>query len=71
MDRFGGFAELERWIARGHLLVVRGFTPEGDVIVNDPAAASDEGVRRVYKRELFQRAWLDRSGVVYIIYPER
>ncbi|HWI60512.1 MAG TPA: peptidase C39 family protein [Symbiobacteriaceae bacterium] len=54
----------------GHLLVVRGFTAEGDVIVNDPAAATNEGVHVVYRRDLFQRAWLDRGGVVYRICPE-
>lgn len=55
----------------GHLLVVRGFTETGDVIVNDPAAARDDDVRLVYDRELFRRAWLARGGVVYVIYPER
>jgi len=55
---------------RGHLLVVRGFTEQGDVIVNDPAAAEDTGVRLVYKRDQFRRAWLERAGVVYVIYPE-
>lgn len=93
VDRFGGFAELERWIARGrpviatvaydrswlpnapiprtagHILVVRGFTADGDVIVNDPAAPTDGEVRRIYRRDLFRRAWLDRSGVVYILEP--
>jgi hypothetical protein len=54
----------------GHLLVVRGFTLEGDVIVNDPAADTDEGVHVVYRRDLFQRAWLDRGGVVYLVVPE-
>lgn len=54
----------------GHLLVVRGFTDQGDIIVNDPAGASDDEVRRVYPRDLFRRAWLDRSGVVYLIWPE-
>jgi hypothetical protein len=34
----------------GHLLVIRGFTAAGDVIVNDPAAARRRGVRRVYDR---------------------
>lgn len=52
----------------GHLLVVRGFTEDGDVIVNDPAAEHDGVVRLVYPRRLFQRAWLDRGGVVYVIY---
>jgi hypothetical protein len=54
----------------GHLLVVRGFTSQGDVVVNDPAAPHDEEVPRVYRREQFRRAWLDRGGVVYIIHPE-
>jgi hypothetical protein len=53
----------------GHLLVVRGFTAEGDVIVNDPAASDDSGVRLVYRRDLFRRAWLGRAGVVYRIRP--
>jgi hypothetical protein len=53
----------------GHILVVRGFTAVGDVIVNDPAAADDSGVRLIYQRDLFRRAWLDRGGVVYVIYP--
>lgn len=54
----------------GHLLVVRGFTEEGDVICNDPAASTNEGVHVVYRRDLFKRAWLDRGGVVYILHPE-
>ncbi|MDB4895594.1 MAG: hypothetical protein JWN15_1856 [Firmicutes bacterium] len=54
----------------GHILVVCGFTPEGDVIVNDPAAPDDAGVRLVYKREQFRQAWLDRGGVVYLVEPE-
>jgi hypothetical protein len=54
----------------GHLLVVRGFTAEGDAICNDPAAPNDEGVRVVYRRDLFKRAWLDRGGVVYLVHPE-
>lgn len=54
----------------GHLLVVRGFTAEGDVIVNDPGAETDAGVHVVYRRDLFQRAWLDRGGVVYLMEPD-
>lgn len=93
VDRFGAFAPLERWIARGrpviasvaydrswlpnapiartagHILVVRGFTEAGDVIVNDPAAPADGEVRRVYRRDLFRRAWLDRGGIVYVLEP--
>lgn len=55
----------------GHLLVVRGITLGGDIIVNDPATPDDAGVRLVYERQLFRRAWLDRGGIVYRIRPER
>lgn len=53
----------------GHLLVIRGFTANGRVVVNDPAAASSRGVRRVYKRGQFENAWSDNGGVVYVIHP--
>jgi hypothetical protein len=56
----------------GHLLVIRGFTRSGDVIVNDPAAASNSGVRRVYRRDEFRKAWLENGsgGVAYLAHPE-
>lgn len=54
----------------GHLVVIRGFTRTGDVIVNDPAAASAKGVRRVYRRSQFEAAWVGATGgVVYVIRP--
>ncbi len=54
----------------GHVLVIRGFTANGDVISNDPAATSDAAVRRVYPRAAFERAWLGGSqGTVYVIRP--
>lgn len=54
----------------GHLLVIRGFTKNGNVIVNDPAAPRNSTVRRVYKRSQLERAWLKGSGgVVYVIRP--
>ena len=52
----------------GHLLVIVGFTPDGNPIVNDPAARSNETVRRVYDRAQFEQVWLGGSGgVVYAI----
>ncbi|MDQ4007455.1 MAG: C39 family peptidase [Actinomycetota bacterium] len=55
----------------GHLLVIRGFTADGRVIANDPAAANNRGVRRVYRRGQFADAWVGGSGgVVYVIRPE-
>jgi Peptidase_C39 like family len=54
----------------GHLLVIRGFTRTGKVVANDPAAASAAGVRRVYRRGQFERAWVGATGgVVYVIHP--
>jgi hypothetical protein len=59
----------------GHLMVIRGFTASGDVIVNDPASrliASDAAVENVYDRQQFANVWLpsDRSGgVAYVIHP--
>ncbi|GER87371.1 hypothetical protein KDW_15330 [Dictyobacter vulcani] len=56
----------------GHLLVVRGFTPHGDVITNDPAASSDDHVQIIYSRTRLQTVWLNAShGTVYVIYPEK
>lgn len=54
----------------GHLMVIRGFTKDGRVIVNDPAAASNSSVRRTYNRSQFEKAWLKGSGgVAYVIRP--
>jgi hypothetical protein len=61
----------------GHLVVIVGFTRSGDVVVNDPAASSASGVRRIYDRGQFEDAWLKRyssggsmlgsGGLAYII----
>jgi hypothetical protein len=54
----------------GHLVVLRGFTKEGDPIVNDPAHPTDELVRVIYKRAELEQAWLGHSGgIVYIVQP--
>ncbi|ACU97052.1 C39 family peptidase [Saccharomonospora viridis] len=66
----------------GHLMVVVGFTDEGDVIVNDPASNTTEGVRNVYRREQFETVWQRTKrhtadggvaggpgGIAYIIHP--
>jgi hypothetical protein len=58
--------------SNGHILVIRGFTAQGDVITNDPAARSNEAVQIVYPRTILQKLWLNTSnGTVYIIYPEQ
>lgn len=52
----------------GHLIVIRGFTANGDVIVNDPASR-DRGNGAVYRADELARAWFDHGGVGYIIRP--
>jgi hypothetical protein len=66
----------------GHIFVIVGFTKTGDVIVNDPASASDAVVRTVYPRAMFEDVWLrtkrvdedgkpasGSGGIAYIIQP--
>jgi hypothetical protein len=54
----------------GHLLVIGGFTGNGDVIAYDPASADDAAVRHVYDRAQFERAWIPASGgIVYVDRP--
>ncbi len=66
----------------GHIMVVVGFTKDGDVIANDPAADSNDRVRNVYKRHQFETIWQRTKrynttggvsgapgGVAYIITP--
>ncbi len=55
----------------GHLLTIIGFTADGDVIINDPAADSNDDVRRVYPRDKFEKVWANKSGgITYVTYPE-
>jgi hypothetical protein len=57
----------------GHLMVIVGFTANGDVVVNDPAShviPSNDQVRTVYNRAQFENTWVPHSGgIVYVIHP--
>ncbi|MEE1803663.1 MULTISPECIES: peptidase C39 family protein [unclassified Streptomyces] len=68
----------------GHLMTVIGFTPEGDVIANDPASPSNPAVRRVYRRAEWETIWLrtkrynasgkvasGTGGVCYVYWPAK
>ena len=59
----------------GHLIVVAGFTAQGDVEVYDPAADPRRGepVARVYGREELRRTWLlhPPGGIAYLARPAR
>lgn len=52
----------------GHLVVLRGLGEE-TVLVNDPAAPSDDAVARRYDRAPFLEAWLADRGVGYLLWP--
>lgn len=56
----------------GHLLVVCGFTGNGDIVVRDPAAdpRAGQSVERVYRRAELHRSWLQNAcGIAYVISP--
>ena len=57
----------------GHLIVVCGFTNENGtdyIIINDPDAANDEGVRVKYKLDQFEAAWAKFGNIAYIIHEK-
>lgn len=55
----------------GHLIVVCGFTNDNGteyIIINDPAAASNAGVRVRYRLDQFAAAWAESGNIAYIIH---
>ncbi|MBI3722692.1 C39 family peptidase [bacterium] len=57
-------------VSQGHLVVVRGFTRDGDLVVNDPCAdpRRRESIERVYRRRDIERTWLENAdGIAYIV----
>jgi hypothetical protein len=53
----------------GHLIVVKGFTAEGDVVCNDPAFKTNETVEVTYKREQLWQAWRHSRHAAYVLWP--
>ncbi|HMU40256.1 MAG TPA: C39 family peptidase [Pseudomonadota bacterium] len=54
----------------GHLIVVRGFDKNGDVLVNDPAAPEDASVPRTYPRAALEAAWSHSHRTAYVMFPK-
>ena len=52
----------------GHLVVLVGFTKDGDPIINDPGTS--EHVRKTFARKNLIDAWGCSRNTVYLIYPE-
>lgn len=55
--------------SNGHLIVIVGFTENGDVLINDPVGETVEEGTAAYKREDMEKIWLGRGGVAYILQP--
>ncbi|BCJ67195.1 peptidase C39 family protein [Polymorphospora rubra] len=54
----------------GHLLVVAGFTTDGEPVLNDPNWPTDAAVRRTVPRAALEAAWRGGShGLTYVIRP--
>jgi hypothetical protein len=51
----------------GHLVICRGITPSGDVVLNDPGTTLN--VRKVFPRENVRNAWTNSRQTVYLVYP--
>lgn len=53
----------------GHLIVIKGFAANGDVIANDPAFDADATVGVTYDRAELDAAWSHSERTVYVLYP--
>ena len=53
----------------GHLVMLAGFTENGDPIVHDPARTYD-GYAHVFNIYDLSRSWFDKGGVAYTIFPK-
>ncbi|UJP09125.1 C39 family peptidase [Microbacterium sp. KUDC0406] len=53
----------------GHLVVIRGFTADGDVLVADPASPGGNAGLRTYPRAAFDTAWSRSRRTVYLVTP--
>lgn len=53
----------------GHLVMLAGFTENGDPIVHDPARTYS-GYAYVYNKSDLSRSWFDKGGVAYTFFPK-
>ena len=54
----------------GHLVVVRGFTATGEVLVNDPGVRASR-VQQTISRMAFRAAWAHSRNTAYVVWPIR
>lgn len=56
--------------SKGHLSLLVGFDAQGNPVMNDPAAPSNEEVGRTYPRADLEARWQEASaGTAYLIWP--
>lgn len=53
----------------GHLVMLAGFTADGDPIVHDPARSHD-GYGHVFNKSDLSHAWFDKGGVAYCLFQD-
>lgn len=53
----------------GHLVVLVGFTKQGDPVINDPGTSAH--VRKIFPRQNLLNAWACSGHTVYLVYPEK
>jgi hypothetical protein len=51
----------------GHLMMLAGFTPFGDVMVHDPAKR--DGYAYIFNKTDLSRSWFEKGGIAYTFYP--
>jgi hypothetical protein len=51
----------------GHLMMLAGFTANGDPVVHDPARSN--GYSYVFNKSDLSHSWFDKGGVAYTFYP--
>lgn len=51
----------------GHLILIRGFRPDGAFVVNDPYSPGSGGAEIVYSEEEMTKVWFDKGGVGIVI----
>ncbi|MBI5386054.1 MAG: peptidase C39 family protein [Verrucomicrobia bacterium] len=56
----------------GHLILVVGFTNQGDIVVNDPwpNPKRENSVRKIFPRANLLKAWERSHHTIYLVYPE-
>jgi uncharacterized protein YvpB len=53
--------------SQGHVIVVKGFSPEGNIVCNDPAGKNEKEGIITYNRDELGKVWFKRSGIGYVI----